>query len=295
MIIGHQKQWDFLKKSIEADKASHAYLFYGPSQIGKKKIAFEFAKYLNCKNLDNMPCQNCPTCYQIEKGNHPDLMIIKPEEKDSISIDQIRELKRRMSFSNSDGGYKVGIIDQAHLMTKEAQSALLKQLEEPKGKTIIILITEYPQNLLSTIVSRCQQLRFWLVPSELINEIEEEFDKSLAYFGKPGIVFNFFSHPEEEKRRKEIIEDINRLKKQDFYHRFRYADQLSKNGMINQVFETWLIYFRQLIKDKLDGGKSLWNLKELKKIIRIIEESKKLISTTNVNLKLTLELFFMEL
>ena len=154
-IIGHQKQWQYLKRSAESDRLAHAYLFYGPAKIGKKTLALEFAKLL---------------------GAPTDLALVEPEasadegEKAVIHILQIRELKSKLFLSAIDSGYKVAIIDEAPAMTADAQSALLKLLEEPKGKTILILLAQNLNQLLPTIVSRCQPLRFDLLPSQEIEK-----------------------------------------------------------------------------------------------------------------------------
>jgi DNA polymerase-3 subunit delta' len=312
-IVGHQKQWEFLKRSAQNGKLAQAYLFYGPSHIGKRRVAIEFAKYLNCQNnnLKNRPCQVCQTCYQIEKKAYPDLIPIEPEDdkKSVITIAQIRDLKSRMSLhSLSEEKYKVAIIDQAHLLTHDAQSALLKQLEEPKGRSVIILITEYPENLLPTIISRCQKLRFWLISTPMIKEyllkqtkIEKDRieDLSLASLGKPGLVFNYLLYPEEETKRRQRIEDILELKGDDFYHRFNYVKKILKEDNIEKTFEIWLTYFRELMHQRLKPNNQLqegyWNLFEIKKIINSIQEFQHLISTTNINKKLALELFLMEI
>jgi len=88
MLIGHQKIWQFLKKAIEMDKLSHAYLFFGEESLGKRKLAKEFIKLLNCQNSDK-PCQTCHSCQDIEKEVHPDLILIEPKKKE-IQIAQIR-------------------------------------------------------------------------------------------------------------------------------------------------------------------------------------------------------------
>lgn len=308
-IIGHQKQWEFLKKTADSGKVSHAYLFYGPSQIGKKRVAIEFAKYLNCQRRDikNQACQVCQTCYQIEAGVHPDLVFVSPAEgKSSIAIEQIRELKTRISFSPLDNGYKIAMIDQAHLMTHDAQSALLKQLEEPKGRTVIILISEYSHNLLPTVLSRCQGLRFCLVPPSLIKKEfskedvkKEGFDTDLVALGKPGIIFNYLLSPELGLEREQRVKEIAELKEEDFYHRFRYAEKLSKQNDINEVLEIWLNYFRglmqKILEDHQEAHLSSWNLSDIRKIIHSIQNLQRLISSTNINTRLALELFLMEI
>jgi len=144
MIMGHQKQWRFLKQSVELNKLSHAYLFCGEERLGKKRIALEFVKLINGENFGL---------------GHPDLILIEPE-RGEIKIAQIRELIQKLSLKPYSALFKVALIDQAHLMTKDGQNSFLKTLEEPKGRTLLILITEAPERLLPTIPSRCEIIKF---------------------------------------------------------------------------------------------------------------------------------------
>jgi len=301
-IIGHKKQWEFLKLSADSNKLSHAYLFYGPNQIGKKKVAIELAKYLHCKEK-NTPCSMCKTCLQIDNGLYSDVLLIEPEEeKKSISIDQIRELRDKMAMSSISDGYKVAIVDNAHLMTFEAQSALLKQLEEPKGKKIFILVSEYPQNLLTTIVSRCQQVRFDLIDEKVI---EKNLEKKINFagnisvysLGRPGLAINILDKKEIGEVWSKRIEEIENAKKQNLYNRFEYAAWLSKEADLDQTFEIWLSYFRQLMKNYIikSDYHAQWGLDSIRKIINSLQNYQYLSTTAPLNTRLTLELFLLDI
>ncbi len=301
-IIGHKKQWEFLKLSADSNKLSHAYLFYGPNQIGKKRIAIELAKYLHCKEK-NTPCSMCKTCLQIDNGLYSDVLLIEPEEeKKSISIDQIRELRDKMAMSSISDGYKVAIVDNAHLMTFEAQSALLKQLEEPKGKKIFILVSEYPQNLLTTIVSRCQQVRFDLIDEKVI---EKNLEKKINFagnisvysLGRPGLAINILDKKEIGEVWSKRIEEIENAKKQNLYNRFEYAAWLSKEADLDQTFKIWLSYFRQLMKNYIikSDYQTQWGLDNVRKIINSVQNYQYLSTTAPLNTRLTLELFLLDI
>ncbi len=303
MIIGHQKEWEFLKKSAEKRSLSHAYLFYGPQSVGKRKVAMEFAKYLNCKDhIKNNPCQKCIVCYQIEGKFYPDLSLVEKKlDEQAIGIEQIKDLKAKLSLSCALEGHKTAIIDQAHLMTHDAQNALLKQLEEPKGKTIIILIAEHPHRLLGTVLSRCQKIRFSPVPSYLIKEYfpknEALKENHLYALGRPGIVFGALANPQTDAKRKKLEQDMIQLKQASFHERFSYAKKIIKNGgEISEIFGIWILYLRNLMQNYLEKKKNnIWNLKELRKIISLAQEMQHLIDTSNVNKQLALELFLMEI
>lgn len=299
MIIGHEKKWNYLKKSAENASIAHAYLFYGPSSVGKRKTAIEFGKYINCTNRTfDESCQKCQVCYQIEKKIYPDLFFIEPEEKKSlISINQVKNLKARFSLSSVSDNYKIAIIDKAHLMTQDAQNALLKQLEEPRGKTVIILITEYPNSLLNTVVSRCQKIRFSTVSPKTILKILPGFkDSLLLEIGRPGIILNSISSDLFIKSRDEQIEAIKKLKQKSFYERFSYAKEVIKNKEELDVIETWLVFFRQFLKKIIrKETKLFWNSQETKKILNNLQEIQHLFVTSNINRQLALELFLMEI
>ena len=156
-IIGNEKNKNILKKSIEQNQISHSYIFSGIEGIGKKEIAKQFAKEILCSNIIN----------------NPDFFLIEPEDG-KIKIDTIRELQKKIAEKPINLGKKVYIINDAELMTKEAQNALLKTLEEPPEYAVLILITSNENNLLSTIKSRCTRMSF----SPLDNKEVEKYIKS---------------------------------------------------------------------------------------------------------------------
>lgn len=144
-----------LLQGLKSSRLSHAYLFYGPEGAGKKEISLELAKAINCQNsLD--ACGVCLSCQKIDQGNHPDVKSIIPEDG-SLKIQQIRGLQKEISYRPYEGERKVYLIEKSHLMTLEAQNALLKTLESPPSFSMLILITENKDALLSTILSRCQR------------------------------------------------------------------------------------------------------------------------------------------
>ena len=184
-IIGQEKAIVFLKRIIANDKIAPAYLFTGTHGIGKTTTALAFALLLNCMDpVDGDGCTRCSSCKKINDGNHPDLIIIEPEQgKKVIGIDQIREINRHLAFSPVLGRYRIIIVDPAEKMTEEAANVFLKALEEPPPRNILILNVKDPGELLSTIVSRCQKVPFKPIPTEdmvnwLIKEGNMEIEKA---------------------------------------------------------------------------------------------------------------------
>ncbi|MDD4239392.1 MAG: DNA polymerase III subunit delta' [Desulfotomaculaceae bacterium] len=163
-IAGHQQIVRTLMNAVTSDHVVHAYLFAGPVGVGKETTAWAFARALLCMQpVAGDACGVCRACRQVEHLNHPDLYTVQPSGA-SIKIEQVRGMLRRIPYRSYQGGRKVFLIHQAELMTADASNCLLKTLEEPPGDTVIILISDQPQSLLPTILSRCQQCSFKSIP-----------------------------------------------------------------------------------------------------------------------------------
>ena len=158
-ILGHEKPLNTINAYIEGSCFSGGYIFSGPEGIGKKTVAKIIAQKLNCTAQSEKPCGSCSSCLKIEKLQHPDLHIIESDAS-QIKIEDIRNLQREASFRPYEGLMKVFIIDDAHRLNSESANSLLKILEEPPRKSLIILITHKPQNIFKTILSRCKVIRF---------------------------------------------------------------------------------------------------------------------------------------
>lgn len=157
-ILGNDHIKQQLKNSIENKQVSHSYLFIGIEGIGKKLIATEFAKSILCLNKGEY-CNNCKSCIEFESDNNPDFLYIEPAGN-SLKIEQIREMQKKIQEKPIISDKKVYIIDNADKMTIEAQNSLLKTLEEPPEFTVIILIGSNENAFLTTIKSRCMILHF---------------------------------------------------------------------------------------------------------------------------------------
>lgn len=272
------------------DKLSHVYLFYGQEKLGKKTFALEFVKLVNGD-------------VALERG-HPDLILIEPEEQ-VIQISQIRELSRRLFLKPHSSPLKTAIIDRAHCLSQEAQNCFLKTLEEPKGRTLLILITEMPELLFPTILSRVQKIKFFPVKKNEIKDhlrkqgIENREAEEIAELslGKPGLAMSFISDPETLKNQKRIIRELVKVSNKGLAFRFQYVKELVKEENLREILNIWLNYFRNLLIAKLNNGESskTYSLSKLKNIIKLIQGTNFLISTTNVNPKLALEILMLEL
>ena len=148
-----------MMRSAQAGRIVHALLFCGPHGTGKKSMARVLARAALCMGEGEKPCDACPACKRFLNDSHPDVHYLAPE-KNTIKVDQIRELIEKLNLASYEGGKKIAIIDRADSMNESAQNALLKTLENPTGDTLFFLLTDTPGALLPTIVSRCLQLRF---------------------------------------------------------------------------------------------------------------------------------------
>ncbi len=177
-IKGHDFQKNILRRAARDNMISHSYLLAGPAGIGKKLIALEFAKLINCQsgrpiNIDAPEGEKCScgSCSKVDKGIHPDVIYVQYEGVKSIKVEQIREgVEERLFLKSFEGKFKVVIVDEAERMSSGAQNAFLKTLEEPPPNSVIILITSAPDSLLPTIRSRCQMIKFNALSKDLIYE-----------------------------------------------------------------------------------------------------------------------------
>src|SRR3989344_5302248 len=167
MILGHERQWEYLKKVHEQKSFAHAYLFFGPQHVGKRTIAKEWAKlFFSVEAKEGIDAGTNPDVIFFSKEN----ALVPTETESSISIDSIRELKRLCSLGSYSGGMRFVIVDGAEDMRIEAQNSFLKLLEEPPKNTIIILISADAEMLLPTVRSRAIPIEFGFVAESEIKK-----------------------------------------------------------------------------------------------------------------------------
>jgi DNA polymerase III subunit gamma/tau len=168
-VVGQEHITVLLQNAVKSGRVAHAYLFSGPRGTGKTTVARLLAKAASCENQKNgEPCNICATCKEFAAGSALDLIEI--DAASSRGIDDIRELREAVRLSPARAVYKVYIIDEVHMLTKEAFNALLKTLEEPPAHAIFILATTDPEKVPETIISRTQHHEFHKISAPAIFE-----------------------------------------------------------------------------------------------------------------------------
>lgn len=316
--IGQQKIINFLEHSIVNDKVFHSYLVIGPEYSYKKILVNSFVNNLLChesnsSGKDKIPCQKCVACDQFKKGIHPDVFLVKKsEEKNEITIEQIRELKQKLSLKGFFDSYKIAIIHDADLINKSAANALLKVLEEPLGKTAIFLLVKNEDVVLPTIKSRCIRLKFLPVSEgELMESVKEEHlgpqkTKEIARLslGRPRLMKKLLEQEhyenfvEEIKVVFEIIKQEPEVSIKTMESKIRSFDKDKKQ--IKFFLEKWEIIFRDILlilKGRSNLITNLFIKDELeilaekytdKKVIELLNEIKEYKNYLKFNINLTL-------
>ena len=163
-VMGQEIIVKIIKNSIRNNQINHAYLFAGPRGTGKTSVAKIFANIINCENpINYQPCGKCISCTQPNNSD-----IIEIDAASNNGVDEIRELRNKVTLLPAYGKYKVYIIDEVHMLTQGAFNALLKTLEEPPAHVKFILATTDPHKVIETILSRCQRLDFKKISNEAI-------------------------------------------------------------------------------------------------------------------------------
>lgn len=311
-IVGHERAIDTLKRSIRKGTISHSYLFEGEEGLGKKMVAYAFAKTLLCKEGKEEPCNRCSSCMKFDGGNHPDLILLEPE-KGLIKKGEIESLIKSVITAPFESKRKIFIINDSHTMNPEGKNALLKTLEEPPSYINIILISSSINYLLPTILSRCQIIKFYPVENfKIVNLLMKEFQKTneessfIANFTKGAIgkAIEISKNDSFFNRREEVVKIIDSIIKGDRIKAFTSMEFFNDNKEnIDEILDIFLYWFRDLLiykeigesdlllnKDKLEylSQQSFVDLSKINDIIIKVQETKDNIRR-KVNYQLSIE------
>lgn len=285
MLIGHQTQLDFLRRSFENGRMPHAYLFVGPEAVGKKKAAGELANWCLGRKEGKSELSRDFEIKFLERAHDEKT---GKKHKD-ISINQIHEVREFLGHHAFISLKKIVIIDEAEKMSISAANALLKTLEEPSEKSLIILLATDEKKLLPTIFSRCQIIRFYPVPIKEIYEAlvaqgakrDPALEIARLSFGSPGRALTMFSQPEEIEFYQQESKRFLDLLKGDLASRFarledlfkekKQVDHIEARDKLIKILGLWLSCWRDILICQSESGEWAGNLsilEDLKKQIR---------------------------
>ncbi|CAG0952204.1 DNA polymerase III subunit delta' [Anaerolineales bacterium] len=264
-MLGHEWAVDMLHQHAARGDVRHAYLFCGPPGLGRRTLALRLAQALNCTKpiAAGMPCGTCRDCKQIEAMQHPDMNVIQavdgdglPKEGGTLRVDQVREVQRALSLKPYQAKYRVALFLRFQEANDNAANALLKTLEEAPAHAILLLTADTPEQLLPTIVSRCEILRLRPLPvgaieSDLIGRgLDEERARLLAHIsgGRPGYARRLMDDATVLEKREERLNDLQTLLPAPRVEKFSYADKLSRDkDSMRQAILIWLSYWRDVL------------------------------------------------
>lgn len=331
-MIGHDWAADLLHMHVAQDQVRHAYLLVGPEAVGKQTLAVQFIRALNCSNPPSPGeyCGDCRACRLIPDYQYPDLHVVETaEDERKLKVDVVRALQRQLALSPYEGRKRVALLLRFHEATAQAANALLKTLEEPPQDVIIILTANSVQELLPTIVSRCEVLELRAIPPSALSlamqsrgeSVERADLLSAISGGRPGLALRMAQEPEQLQERREHLDDFFSLIAGDRTDRFRFVEQWdahlrrasddldSRRDACIKVLQVWLGLSRDLMLLSTDAEAALVNpdykdaMRELTQVIPLdaIERGLRSIMGTrdaiehNANLRLALEALMLDL
>ncbi len=268
-IIGRDTELGIIRNALANNRLAHAYIFSGPEGVGKRLLARALAKALNCAAFDNDACNSCDDCAMADAGGHPLVMELWPTDKDGkvteagvIRIEDIRALQNAIRYK-VQRGKKTIIVEAADRLHPNAANAFLKTLEEPPDDTLIILITARPSALFQTILSRCQRINFAPLPADMIRDwlIEkkglEYADAEASARLSAGSMRTAVrcAESDEPKRRKELIEGLKSLDRDDSYAILTLAETISKRDDLDDALEFLKSWCRDLLVHGAGAGR----------------------------------------
>lgn len=309
MIIGHKRQIEYFEKVISKGALAHAYLFFGPERVGKRAFARAVATAMLCekKNAGIESCGACQSCEKAERGQHGNITVLsisetivsKKEERKDIPIEDIRELKRMLSFAPAGSAWRIIIMDGVERMSLPAANAFLKILEEPPEQTLFLLITSEPEHVLETIRSRAEEVYFSLVGPEDIREFlaQESIPKSRydeiirVAAGRAGVAVSAVREKDEFEEEKKFLESVEIALSRGAPHFFPFTERAASDEVLRSraASEVVRILERRMQEEK-DFDRALALAKRMKNVVHITE----VMAQTNVNPRTSLDLIFME-
>ena len=322
-ILGHEWAVQLLREHLIQGRLKHAYLFTGPPGVGRRTLALRLAQAINCLQPPEpaTPCLSCRACQLFELMKHPDLLITEAEQVGGVlKVDQIRELQHRLALAPYEANYKIALLLRFEEAHPSASNALLKTLEEPPTRVILLLTAQSTESVLPTIASRCEVIRLrplpygqveaglqsgWNVPADqahLLGHISS---------GRPGFALRLSRKEELLEQRQTWLDDLHQLLTQKRVARFAFAEAITKdkNFPLADLLQTWLSYWRDVLllttgadialanidrQTEIEQLASQLTLQTARGVIQAAERTLELLEK-NVNSRLAMEVFLLDL
>ena len=338
-VQAHEQAVNLLRQHIRRDVVRHAYLFTGPPGIGRRTLPLHFAQALNCTAQQEHisaepgdPCGQCRTCKRIGAQQHTDLTVVTPEPDSlSIKVEQIRELQYTLSLSPYESRYRIALLTNFQTATESAQNAFLKTLEEAPQKAILLLTADSAENLLPTIVSRCEVFRLHAAGLEPARKIlhnitgmPEAQANGLAHLtgGKIGLALALHQDVSALEQLNQLIQEGLDLLQAGLPERFSYTERFKSKAFGNRkednirikklarlTLQTWLLFWRDVYFLALQANIPLVNLAWQEQIedlagrvspqaaqqqVKLLENSLNLLETTNAAPQMLMEVLLLD-
>jgi DNA polymerase III subunit delta' len=320
-LIGHDWAVDLLADHVAHGRERHAYLLTGPQGVGKRTLALRFAQCLNCLDtkVPGKPCGICSPCKKFEAMQHPDLTLVEADQQGGVlRIDQVREMQHNLSLAPYEAKYRIALLLRFEEANQNTANALLKTLEEPPRQVVVILTANSAENLLPTIVSRCEVIRLRVlsvdetsIGLQQARGIPAETADRLAHIsgGRPGYAIRLYEQPQLLEQRQSWLEELFRILGSSRGERFALAMEMSRdNESMRSKLQVWLSLWRDVLLNSTGINHALTNqdqseqVKFLAEHISLSEAQNNVQSVAhtldyldhNVNARLALEVMLMD-
>ena len=320
-LVGNEWAVEMLRQQITHDTTRHAYLFAGPSGVGRRTLALRLAQALNCTQPiePGIPCGGtCRDCKQIEAMQHPDLNIIQADsEGGTLKVDQVREARRTLTLKPYQSKYRVTVFLRFQEANDSAANALLKILEEAPSYVVLVLTADHPEQLLPTIVSRCEVLRLRPLSLETVEShltqhgADSEQARLIAHIsgGRLGYALRLMQDPSALEFRNEKLNEAQSFTTASRVDKFAYAEKLVKDkDALRNVLLLWLSYWRDVLLrtggssvplaniDRTQEIKSLAEHVSMSEVRRVVSKLENSLSQldSNVNARLLAEVILLD-